>query len=201
VRPAKYDPHHPWELPSFLRDVLPKAAYLAARCDVEKGEEILWYYSLVDNREDPDVCVKCAEGGRLLICDGCEGTWHRGCADLLEMPDDTWFCPTCAVGRAEDPDVCAECEEGGRLLICDGCAKCWHLGCVELDEAPEGDWYCAACAEERGIPADEDVCAKCGDGGSLLICDACAKCWHRKCAKVRRLPPGDWHCRSCLTQR
>ncbi len=42
----------------------------------------------------------------------------------------------------------------------------------------------------------EDDCLVCGDGGELLMCDACDKSYHIKCAQLQALPPEStvWKC-------
>jgi hypothetical protein len=46
------------------------------------------------------VCGACAQGGSLLCCDACPGSYHLGCLkpQLLEEPpeDEVWLCPWCA---------------------------------------------------------------------------------------------------------
>ena len=47
--------------------------------------------------EQSDVCEVCGDGGDLLCCDGCIGSYHRRCLNppLEEVPDGPWFCPSC----------------------------------------------------------------------------------------------------------
>ena len=96
---------------------------------------------------DDDKCEICGEGGDLLICDGCEKTYHTKCVNLSEIPKGDWFCPTCQSkdDDAADDDECEICGDGGDLLICDGCEKSYHPQCVDLKEIPEGDWFCPKC--------------------------------------------------------
>ncbi|OEU08458.1 hypothetical protein FRACYDRAFT_165548, partial [Fragilariopsis cylindrus CCMP1102] len=46
---------------------------------------------------DDDVCAICADGGKLIVCDGCEKSYHNHCLDppLDEVPQGDWFCPKC----------------------------------------------------------------------------------------------------------
>ncbi|CAN6674649.1 hypothetical protein TRVA0_059S00540 [Trichomonascus vanleenenianus] len=49
---------------------------------------------------DIENCVICASGEReqeLLVCDGCDRTFHVTCLGLGEVPFSDWFCPTCEV--------------------------------------------------------------------------------------------------------
>lgn len=44
-----------------------------------------------------DACAICDDGGRLLICDGCEGEYHIGCLrpPLEIIPEGHWECDKC----------------------------------------------------------------------------------------------------------
>ena len=50
--------------------------------------------------DDNDKCVICDNVGELLICDGCERSYHLQCLDppleLENVPDGDWFCPQCS---------------------------------------------------------------------------------------------------------
>ena len=50
---------------------------------------------------------------------------------------------------------------------------------------------------------NSDLCARCGNGGDLLLCDACPQAFHTACIGVTRnkLPKGEWICPDCLTLR
>jgi len=58
--------------------------------------------------------------------------------------------------------------------------------------------------EERESKEDEhDLCAICGDGGSLLICDGCEVEYHMTCMKpaLAKVPEGHWECDDCVDRR
>ena len=42
----------------------------------------------------------------------------------------------------------------------------------------------------------DDMCAVCGDGGDLIICDAkgCKRVYHAVCAELSEVPSGTWEC-------
>ena len=46
---------------------------------------------------DDDICQICREGGHLLICDGCDMSYHTACLQppLKEVPDGEWNCDYC----------------------------------------------------------------------------------------------------------
>lgn len=46
---------------------------------------------------ESDYCLICDDGGVLICCDECSGTYHLDCLDppLKSIPDDKWYCPNC----------------------------------------------------------------------------------------------------------
>mmetsp|Transcript_20081 Transcript_20081/g.41615 ORF Transcript_20081/g.41615 Transcript_20081/m.41615 type:complete len:624 (-) Transcript_20081:2184-4055(-) len=144
-----------------------------------------------NNSDDDDKCAICNDGGDLILCDGCDKSYHLQCVNLREVPEGDWFCPQCT-DEDSDNDKCVICNDGGDLMVCDRCDATYHAGCVNLDEIPDGDWFCPVCTRK-----DEDKCVICNDGGNLLVCDGCEKAYHVECVGLRRIPEGDWFCREC----
>lgn len=61
------------------------------------------------------------------------------------------------------------------------------------------------CIDERNRKGDDsqqdsDVCAICGDGGNLIICDGCEGEYHLNCLHppLRVVPAGHWLCDECV---
>jgi hypothetical protein len=44
-------------------------------------------------------CVQCRDGGDLMCCDGCPAAYHPACLGLVNVPDGSWFCPSCVQVR------------------------------------------------------------------------------------------------------
>lgn len=44
---------------------------------------------------------------------------------------------------------------------------------------------------------NDDYCAECGDGGDLVLCDACPGAYHAECVGLCSIPAGDWCCPHC----
>ena len=103
-----------------------------------------------------------------------------------------------------DSDVCDVCQDVGELLVCDKCETSYHLGCLRppLEDIPDGDWFCPKCCESNQAEQggdDNDTCAICNQGGSLIICDGCDKSYHFHCLDppMKVAPEGDWFCHTC----
>ncbi|KAL3825983.1 hypothetical protein ACJIZ3_022012 [Penstemon smallii] len=43
----------------------------------------------------------------------------------------------------------------------------------------------------------DDMCAVCGDGGELLVCNGCPRAFHAACLGLQCLPANDWNCPHC----
>lgn len=63
--------------------------------------------SVEDNNSD--VCVLCADGGNLLMCDGsCKRSFHLACLNLTKVPKGArWICPDCNTNT----HMCLLCNE------------------------------------------------------------------------------------------
>jgi chemotaxis protein histidine kinase CheA len=70
----------------------------------------------------------------------------------------------------------------------------------EVDECPstaqENDWDAAMAAEEEGNQWLYS-CIMCGDGGDVVMCEACPRVYHIDCLGQTRVGRGGW----CVTQR
>lgn len=66
----------------------------------------------------------------------------------------------------------------------------------------------AICMDERYQQGDGtgedalDACEICGDGGNLIICDACELEYHIDCVQpaLQQVPEGRWECDACVDQ-
>jgi hypothetical protein len=50
-------------------------------------------------------CVQCKDGGDLMCCDGCPAAYHPACLGLINVPDGSWFCPSCVQVSTSDVKV------------------------------------------------------------------------------------------------
>ncbi|KAI5082066.1 hypothetical protein GOP47_0001809 [Adiantum capillus-veneris] len=44
---------------------------------------------------------------------------------------------------------------------------------------------------------NDDLCGECGDGGDLVLCDACPGAYHTECLGLATIPEGKWFCPLC----
>ncbi len=51
------------------------------------------------DEEHGEYCKVCKDGGELLCCDYCPGTYHMRCLkpELIGLPEGEWKCPLCKV--------------------------------------------------------------------------------------------------------
>ena len=61
-----------------------------------------------EDQEEDTVCRKCKsplDGGRMILCDGCDTGCHLYCASpaLSSIPSGEWFCDKCVAARAPPP--------------------------------------------------------------------------------------------------
>ncbi|KAK1310481.1 hypothetical protein QJS10_CPA08g01391 [Acorus calamus] len=100
-----------------------------------------------------DTCGVCADGGHLIICDGCPSTFHKDCLLLKALPEDSWYCPYCRC------TFCGLAEHGPErarafltIFTCYQCGKKYHRECAwgnDINElGPESSPYCGKSCEK-----------------------------------------------------
>ncbi|XP_060201428.1 uncharacterized protein LOC132629977 isoform X2 [Lycium barbarum] len=45
--------------------------------------------------DSDDLCIICADGGNLVLCDGCPRAFHKECASLSAVPRGKWYYKYC----------------------------------------------------------------------------------------------------------
>ncbi|GMI84757.1 hypothetical protein like AT2G36720 [Hibiscus trionum] len=151
------------------------------------------HYSAEDN---DDACFICADGGNLLLCDGCPRAFHKECASLSTVHG-RWLCKYC-----QNMFVREKCVEHNANAVAAGRV----LGVAAIEQITS---RCIRVV--KNIEAELSGCALCracdfsksGFGPrTVLLCDQCEKEYHigclrtRKMADLREIPRGKWFCTS-----
>ncbi|KAA8518665.1 hypothetical protein F0562_016139 [Nyssa sinensis] len=144
-------------------------------------------YSANDN---DDLCIICADGGNLLLCDGCPRAFHRECASLTSIPRGKWYCKYCQnmFQRERFLEHNANAVAAGRVSGVDP-------RCIRIVKIPR-EAEVIACVLCRGYDF-----SKSGFGPrTVILCDQCEKEYHVGCLKkhkmadLKELPKGKWFC-------
>lgn len=84
-------------------DEVPEGFWSCPKCEAEAAGQL-------ENEEEEeetfhgDYCKICKDGGELLCCDFCPGTYHMRCVkpQLINVPEGEWKCPMCKVDALPD---------------------------------------------------------------------------------------------------
>ncbi|GKV10214.1 hypothetical protein SLEP1_g21612 [Rubroshorea leprosula] len=149
-------------------------------------------YSAKDN---DDACIICADGGNLLLCDGCPRAFHKECASLSTIPRGRWYCNYCQnlFLREKFDAYNANALAAGRVVGVDAIDQITRR-CIRIVKNIE--------AELSGC-----VLCRCSDFSksgfgprTIILCDQCEKEYHIGClrsykmADLKELPEGKWFC-------
>ncbi|GLT25765.1 hypothetical protein SLA2020_008740 [Shorea laevis] len=129
--------------------------------------------------KDEDACIVCADGGNLLLCDGCTRAFHKECASLSTIPHGRWYCEYCQnLGMREKFDAIDQITK-----------RCIRI--VKNIEAELSGCVLCRCSDF----------SKSGFGPrTIILCDQCEKEYHIGClrsykmADLKELPKGKWFC-------
>ena len=152
----------------------------------------------------------------MLLCDGCDSSWHIGCLPHQKSTvplTEKWFCPACTqpCDKCNAEDVYSDALE--RLLRCSKCDKSMHMHCLNtpLKEEPE-NWRCGECISRRMVTrlmaTGHNVCTFCHQDAEpsskgCQKCSYCNKVWHTEepCLDNSDLPEKgkekNWRCPEC----
>ncbi|XWS55912.1 hypothetical protein CRYUN_Cryun09bG0040800 [Craigia yunnanensis] len=149
-------------------------------------------YSAKDN---DDACIICADGGNLLLCDGCPRAFHKECASLPTIPRGRWYCNYCQniFMREKCVEHNANAVAAGRILGVDAIEQITSR-CIRIVKSIEAEL--SGCALCRACDF-----SKSGFGPrTIILCDQCEKEYHIGClrthkmADLREIPRGKWFC-------
>ncbi|KAA8518666.1 hypothetical protein F0562_016140 [Nyssa sinensis] len=131
-----------------------------------------------------------ADGGNLLLCDGCPRAFHIECASLTSIPRGKWYSKYCQnmFQRERFLEHNANAVAAGRVSGVDP-------RCIRIVKIPR-EAEVIACVLCRGYDF-----SKSGFGPrTVILCDQCEKEYHVGCLKkhkmadLKELPKGKWFC-------
>ncbi|CAI0407569.1 unnamed protein product [Linum tenue] len=149
-------------------------------------------YSAKDN---DDLCIVCADGGNLVLCDGCPRAFHKNCASLSSIPRGDWYCHYCQNMFEKEKFAAhkANALAAGRILGADPIEEIAQR-CIRIVKNIEADL--SGCVLCRG----HDFSRSGFGPRTIIICDQCEKEFHVGClrshkmANLKELPKGEWFC-------
>ncbi|KAK9290995.1 hypothetical protein L1049_009178 [Liquidambar formosana] len=149
-------------------------------------------YSAKDN---DDLCIICADGGNLVLCDGCPRAFHKECASLLSTPRGKWYCKYCQnmFQRERFVEHNANALAAGRVSGVDPIEQITKR-CIRIVKNPEAE--VSACVLCRGYDFSKSGFHR----RTIILCDQCEKEFHVGCLKdhkmadLKELPEGKWFC-------
>ncbi|KAK6140118.1 hypothetical protein DH2020_026116 [Rehmannia glutinosa] len=129
------------------------------------------------SKDNDDLCIICADGGKLVLCDGCPRAFHKECASLSSIPPGKWYCTYCQnmFQRERFVEWNANAVAAGRVLGIDPIEQITNR-CIRHVKNPE-EAEVIACVICRGYDF-----SKSGFGPrTVILCD-------------QELPKGKWFC-------
>ncbi|XP_047961195.1 uncharacterized protein LOC125205993 isoform X1 [Salvia hispanica] len=148
------------------------------------------------SKDNDDLCIICADGGKLVLCDGCPRAFHKECASLSSIPRGKWYCTYCQnmFLREKFVEWNANAVAAGRVSGIDPIEQITNR-CIRTVKNPE-EAEVIACIICRGYDF-----SKSGFGPrTVILCDQCEKEYHVGCLKkckladLKELPKGKWFC-------
>ncbi|KAK4772947.1 hypothetical protein SAY87_027966 [Trapa incisa] len=147
-------------------------------------------YSAKDN---DNLCTIYADGGNLVLCDGCPRAFHSECASLGNVPCGDWYCHYCQSMFQREKFVNENALAAGRVL--------------GVDPIEDISRRCIRIVGNVGAEISGCVLCGCYDFSrsgfgprTIIICDQCEQEFHigclrdRKMANLKELPKGKWFC-------
>ncbi|KNA08208.1 hypothetical protein SOVF_164770 [Spinacia oleracea] len=142
-----------------------------------------------------DLCSICADGGNLLLCDGCPRAFHTECASLPSIPRGKWYCKYCQNMFEREKFVAhnANALAAGRVTGVDSIEQITTRSIRIVNNLASEVSACILC---RGF----DFCKSGFGPRTIILCDQCEKEYHVGCLKdhnmadLAELPDGNWFC-------
>ncbi|XP_060176966.1 uncharacterized protein LOC132607144 isoform X2 [Lycium barbarum] len=147
-------------------------------------------------KDSDNLCIICADGGRLVLCDGCPRAFHKECASLSTIPRGKWYCKYCEslLQKEKFAEHNANALAAGRVSGIDPIEQITKR-CIRIVKSAEEAEF-IACVLCRAYDF-----SKSGFGPrTVILCDQCEKEYHVGCLKkskiadLKELPKGKWFC-------
>ncbi|XAR69673.1 Histone acetyltransferase [Bertholletia excelsa] len=148
------------------------------------------------SKQNDDLCIICADGGNLLLCDGCPRAFHKECASLSSIPRGKWYCNYCQnmFQREKFVEHNANAVAAGRVSGVDPIQQITKR-CIRIFKNPD-EAEVIACVLCR----DYDFRRSGFGPRTVIVCDQCEREYHVGCLKkynmadLKELPKGKWFC-------
>ncbi|XP_042489983.1 uncharacterized protein LOC122069958 [Macadamia integrifolia] len=148
----------------------------------------------ISAKDSDDLCTICADGGDLLLCDGCPRAFHKDCVSLSNIPCGDWYCRYCQnMFLKEKFGDNVNARAAGRVSGVDPIEQISQR-CIRIVKSSEAEVGGCALCRGHGF-------SKSGFGPrTVLLCDQCEKEFHVGClrdhkmADLKELPQGKWFC-------
>ncbi|XP_010505219.1 PREDICTED: uncharacterized protein LOC104782093 [Camelina sativa] len=148
--------------------------------------------------ENDNLCVICADGGNLLLCDSCPRAFHIECVSLPSIPRGNWHCKYCEKKSKSEiaGDYIGNSSAVGQLEGVDPVDPVDQLAgrCIRVVKNLEAEINgCVLCS-------GSDFCRSGFGPRTIIICDQCEKEYHIGCLSsqnivdLKELPKGNWFC-------
>ncbi|RWR89010.1 GNAT domain-containing protein [Cinnamomum micranthum f. kanehirae] len=80
--------------------------------------------------QNDDACGLCGDGGELICCDNCPSTFHQACLSMQEVPQGSWYCPSCKCRSCGDVATGKETSSSLVTFKCFQCEHRYHKMCL-----------------------------------------------------------------------
>ncbi|XP_073003851.1 uncharacterized protein [Typha latifolia] len=100
-----------------------------------------------DADQNDDSCRLCGDGGELICCDNCPSSYHKACLSFQEIPEGSWYCPSCTCESCGDVIKAKDISSSMADLECSQCESKYHVKCINNKTACNGGegsdiWFC-----------------------------------------------------------
>ncbi|XP_040987978.1 increased DNA methylation 1 isoform X1 [Juglans microcarpa x Juglans regia] len=128
-----------------------------------------------EDDQNDDSCGLCGDGGELICCDYCPSTFHQACLATQELPEGSWYCPSCTCRICGELVNDKEASGSSDALKCSQCEHKYHEACMKGRFVYEGvvadTWFCSGSCQEvySGLQSRVGLINHIADGFSWIL--------------------------------